>query len=305
MMLLTLLGEQPIPNLLPLWQFREFDCVRFVATDRTQPLAENLARFILSDSVLRSVSVVPTLLLPAYDLPTARALIASAIAEAGRPPGGLVINLTGGTKLMSLAAMQAAYGQAVPLMYVSSEQNLILTYSSDGVEINRRQISVQITVEQYLLAHEIEVSERINFQSASENQKPPPPKEGDWLEDMVFTAVKRSGLFDDVRRNLFIHRRGHKVKVPNELDVLATRNGRLAVCSCKSGYVTSTDLYELEALSNPKQFGIYCGRVFVAARPKLGAGFIERAAASKIILVYGDQLAERAVEAMRHAVSTP
>lgn len=36
MMLLTLLGEQPIPNLLPLWQYPEFDCIRFAATERTK-----------------------------------------------------------------------------------------------------------------------------------------------------------------------------------------------------------------------------------------------------------------------------
>jgi hypothetical protein len=93
--------------------------------------------------------------------------------------------------------------------------------------------------------------------------------------------------------------------VLNELDVLATCNGRLAVCSCKSGKVTASNLYELEALSNPKQFGIYCGRVFVSALPKLRRGFRERAAASRIELVCGDNLPERAVNAMYRAVSGP
>lgn len=90
--------------------------------------------------------MLSTLCLPAYDLPAARSLIEAAIAEANLPVGDLVINLTGGTKLMSLAAMQAAYGQGVPLMYVSTEQNLILTYSSDGFEIRRQGINVKITV---------------------------------------------------------------------------------------------------------------------------------------------------------------
>lgn len=303
MMLLTLLGEQPIPNLLPLWQFPEFDSVCFAATERTKGLAENLMKFISSDPTLQQVSVLPPLILPAYDLPEARSLIAAALSEAAAPPGNLVINLTGGTKLMSLAAMQAAYGQGVPLMYVSSEQNLILWYSSDGVEIKRQEIRVRISVEQYLLAHGIEVSDRQNFHPSEKSEANPPPKSGDWLEEAVFNAVHQSGFFDDVRRNLFIRRPGRRDKVLNELDVLVTRNGRLAVCSCKSGKVTPSDLYELEALSNPKQFGIYCGRVFVSARPKLGKGFRERAAASRIDLVFGEQTAERAVNAMQRAVS--
>lgn len=79
-------------------------------------LAENLADFTRVDNQLKRVNMLSTLCLPAYDLPAARSLIEAAIAEANLPAGDLVINLTGGTKLMSLAAMRAAYGQGVPLM---------------------------------------------------------------------------------------------------------------------------------------------------------------------------------------------
>ncbi len=295
MMLLTLLGEQPIPNLLPLWQFRQMDGVRFAASERTQPLAQSLAEFIRSDPQLRSLTVFPPLILPAYDLPAARQRIGAAIAEIGRPPGELVINLTGGTKLMSLAAMQAAYGQATPLMYVSAEQNQVLFYSSDGVEIRREPIRVSITVEQYLRAHGIEVSETQSFrpQGGADER---PPREGDWLEQAIFEAASGSRQFDDVRRNLFIRRASRSDYVTNELDIVVTRNGMLAVCSCKSGKVEIKDLYELEALSSREKFGIYCGKVFAAFSGTLPAAFKNRAAADHIRLAFGGDVVNQAVK---------
>lgn len=288
-LIITLLGEQPLPNLMPLWQYRNFDAVQFVISERTRELAETLAAYLPNDPQLHNLHRLPPLLVPPYDLPAARLKIGECLLQSLNVGHAVTLNLTGGTKLMCLAAMQAAYGLAVPLLYVSSESGEMIFYTSDGVQTRREPIDLCISVEQYLRAHGIEVSPHQSFRPGSEPALRP-PKEGDLLEEAVFEAARQSGQFDDVRHNLYIRRHGRNGDVDNELDVLVTRNGMLAVCSCKSGKVSISDLYELEALSSREKFGIYCGKVFAASQPRLSPGFLERAAADRVRLAYGSQV---------------
>ena len=68
MLLLSLVGEQPIPNLIPLWQYRQLSATQFAATDKTWLLAEQLAAAMRSDPALKAVEVLPPLKLEAYDM---------------------------------------------------------------------------------------------------------------------------------------------------------------------------------------------------------------------------------------------
>jgi len=304
MLLLSLLGEQPIPNLLPLWQApQDYTQVRFAATRATLPLAETLGAAIAEDPSLCHLEVLPPLMLEPYHLAQARAQLSHALSEAALQGQAVRLNLTGGTKIMSLAALQAAYGTGAPLLYVSTETQEIIYYASDGREIERRSIRVKISVEQYLKAHGLEVS--VN-QSFTPGAPPParPPKEGDQLEEEVFRLALNSGFFDDVRRGLFIRRRGRADYVVNELDIAATRNGRLVVCSCSTVHGVGAlreKLYELSAISRREAAGIYCGKVFVSSQENLPPGIKERASAYGIRLVYGAHLAQ-AAEQMRRAI---
>jgi len=303
MILLTLLGEQPIPNLLPLWQYREFSAVQFVVTSRTHHQAHELAAFINEDRSLSHLKIYEPLEVHAYHLAETRMLLAQTLQNHIITQSPVTLNLTGGTKLMSLAAMLAAKDIDVPLLYVSSETGEMIHFTSSGVEQKRENIRVSINVVQYLKAHGIESSENQSF-----NKKDPfpsfrPPKEGDWLEDAVYQTAVRSGKFDDVRKNLFIRRQGRKDAVDNELDIVVTRNGMLAVCSCKAGKnLSNDDLYELEALSSREKFGIYCGKVFACANHEVPDGLKERASTDKIRLAFGENVAQKAVEALSKSI---
>jgi hypothetical protein len=57
---------------------------------------------------------------------------------------------------------------------------------------------------------------------------------GKWLEAFVYVALRESGLFDDTRVNVSL------TGVENELDVLCTYHGRLALIECKSGQILAT-----------------------------------------------------------------
>lgn len=288
MILISLMGEQPIPNLMPLWQFPEFTTTQFAATSSTAPRAEALANAIHRDPQLQQVKIAPTLTLEAYHIGKSRLKLARAIADWQAQGETVCLNFTGGTKIMSGAALLAAGGTGAQLMYVSSEEDCVIFYQSDGVEIRRVPLQVSISVQQYLEACGLEV-EKPNPNSALV-----PPKEGDPLEIRVLRAAQKSGIFDDVQRGVKVRRilpDGKTVK--NELDIVVTRNGKLAICSCKSGRnVSNNDLYELSAISARENLGIYCGKVLVASDPDIPPGVIERARVDRILLVDHRNLAQ-------------
>jgi len=287
-LLLSLLGEQPIPNLIPLWHSTEFTATRFAATQTTLPVAQMLTEAIRKDPQLKHLKVEEPLILEAYDLGQARSRLVAALAEYQAQGIPVRLNLTGGTKLMSLAALQAAYGTGVPLLYVTTEQNQIIHYQSDGSETSREPIQVQISVAQYLSAHGLEVSDNQAFDPNGPRSQIAPPKEGDELEKKVERLARESDYFDDVRRGVYIRAVSGRTLVTNELDVVVTHNGRLAVCSCKSGQnLNNDDIYEVASLSRREAAGIYCGKVLVSALPEVPQALLDRAKASGVCLVYG------------------
>jgi hypothetical protein len=286
MLLLSLVGEQPTPNLIPLWQYRKFNATQFAATDKTWTVAEQLAAAMRSDPLLKAVEVLPTLKLEAYDIRQARQALSAALNQQLKDGREVVLNLTAGTKLMSLASMQAAFGTGVRLLYVSSEIGQHIWMASDGTEQERQPIEVHISAAQYLRPHGLEVAQ------------PPhdPSKVGSPLEEQVYRKAVTSRLFDDVQRNVKITRLTGGERVENELDVVVTRNGRLAVVSCKTGsQVEKTQnlnkaLYELSALSRREKAGIYCVKVLVLEQANPKKAVIERAREMGIHLVFGNEL---------------
>jgi len=303
LLLLSLVGEQPIPNLLPLWQFTTYDEVQFVASPTTRQIARQLKAVLQQDPALSHLKALKTIEVGAYEIGNARAQIANALVRHQAQGKTVHLNLTGGTKLMSLAALQAAYGSGATLMYVSTEEKQMIWLASDGSEQRREPICVKISVEQYLVAHGLQVEP---FSASATNR---PPKEGDELENYVFTQLKQSNLFDDVRRNLIIRKTKDRLLVQNELDVMVTRNGRLAVISCRTSNVESQNgresyrraIYELSAISRREAAGIYCGKVLVSNQVDLPQSIRDRARESGVRLVYGGEI-EQLHDHVLHAV---
>ncbi len=289
MILISLVGEQPIPNLLPLWQFPQIDRAQFAATETTMPHAETTARAVQNDPALNRVKILPALKVDAYDIHKTRLALAQAIGRYLEEEKEVWLNLTAGTKIMSLAALQAAYGTGITLIYTSSETGEFIFLRSDGSESRREKIDVKIGVRQYLQAYGFEVSNNQAFRPEG-YYTPEPPKEGDALEIQVEQRARESGLFDDVMRHIYIRRKTSRGDVMNELDVAVTRNGKLAVCSCKATQELDKEvLYELSSVSRREYAGIYCGKV-IATTAEVSDALLDRARAWGIWLVGGSQL---------------
>lgn len=287
---IALVGEQPMPILLPLWQEFGFTSVQLIASDTTRAVSEYLTDYINSDPALGIKKVHPPVTVDAYALDSASVAINGLLGK--HRYHKVVLNLTGGTKMMSIAAQQAARGTHARLLYVSAEKHNLIYFSSDSSDTQTIPIHVKVSVDQYFNAHGFECSDSQNF--GIRECEVPPPKLGDALEDHIYDLLCRSGLFDDVRRNVFIRKAAGNGEVTNEFDVVVTRNGNLAVCSCKSGMVDNRVLYELASLSRREVAGIYCGKVLASTKKTLQPGVINRAEQDNIRIICADELDDAA-----------
>ncbi len=282
--LISLVGEQPIPNLIPLWQHPErYSSVLFCMTTETLNQFALLKQAIRSDARLSHITVENPAALDAYQIQSAAQKISAMVKQ--NPNAAAILNLTGGTKLMSIAGFSVCLEFSLPFLYVSTQEGAIIEHDSSGAEISKEAIQVNVSVAQYLAAHGLEMYSPHPYSDLE------PPKAGDELEALVYETALSCGKFDDVQRNVHIRRPGRVNDVKNELDVVFTRNGVMVVCSCKSGKrITKEMLYELSSLSRRESAGIYCRKILICQSAELDQPIKDRAKESGIRLIYGTAL---------------
>lgn len=149
--LISLIGEQPIPNLLPIRYYKP-SATLAVHSDKTRKEAERLEKLIAGQ-----VNFWP-LQVNAYDI---RAIQAALLAEIQRhqlAASDLIFNLTGGTKPMSLAAYFAAAELRSSMMYLQSEGKRTRLYCyefQEGAPVltSDDYLPALITIDDYLRAY--------------------------------------------------------------------------------------------------------------------------------------------------------
>lgn len=125
--LINLVGEQPLPNLLPV-KLEQPDTVVLIHSTLTEKVAPRLEKLILGNVHLYQVD--------AYNIGEVAARLDALITEKQWPAEEVVINLTGGTKPMSLGAFQTAIKYGLRAIYLKTEPPATL-YSYDfsqGIE---------------------------------------------------------------------------------------------------------------------------------------------------------------------------
>jgi len=113
--MISLVGEQPIPNLLPIRHDSPSQVV-LAYTERVQNVSKRL------EGLLRkSLQVYPLQVAP-YEIQATKNTLEQFIMHQGWKPSQLVFNLTGGTKAMAFAAYRLAEEWRCPFIYVVSEE---------------------------------------------------------------------------------------------------------------------------------------------------------------------------------------
>lgn len=154
--MISLVGEQPIPNLLPILYVKPRHAV-LVCTERTKKVSERLSLVLKSDPLLVSVEEPPIVVEP-YDMIKIENALKRVISDRSWCAKEVVFNLTGGTKPMALAAYRLAEQFRSPFLYVQGEGRKSMVYhyrfSERGLEIEKMdEVPPVLNIDVYLKAH--------------------------------------------------------------------------------------------------------------------------------------------------------
>lgn len=149
-LMLALIGEQPIPNLLPI-RYLKPEHVLMVYSDRTEPVTSRLQQVLAGELDVAQCRA------DAYDPVSVFRTIDEELEKFGQAE--VAVNLTGGTKIMTLAAYQVALQRGIPFLYLQSERQDSYLYSyrfgPSGVPelVEATVIPPVISIDDYLRVH--------------------------------------------------------------------------------------------------------------------------------------------------------
>ena len=141
---LLLISKQVIPNLTPLLdpEIKPEAVIMLVSKDM-QKRAEWLQKILLPQGIKCRVVEIDD----AYDIQSIGHKVYELIIE----NDGLVLNATGGTKLMSIAAYEEFRSENLPIYYVHPESDLMIWMHDK--EQKSHQIADRIKLDKFLVAH--------------------------------------------------------------------------------------------------------------------------------------------------------
>lgn len=251
MKLLSLIGEQPIPVLLVHRALKPERHI-FACTPFSQHVAHNLQTLIPQSEI---VTIEP------YSLEDSIAALRSQIYPKS------IINLTAGTKIMSLAAYEIARHQSLPFVYLRSQgaENVLYHYETKNGEpkfAEERKLPALITINDYLQAHGLPIKPT----TISAN-----PQE---------TALR---YFFEANCDEFKHNLNYPAF---EIDFIIRRRNQVAVVEAKApkNKIRRFGLDQLTTIAGREYLGTYTGRIWVVNKP-LGKQLAQLAKAYNIKVV--------------------
>jgi len=245
--MISLIGEQPIPNLLVLRHERPKEAV-LVSTDHTHAVARRL------EDLLRSEIAVDHLTIDdAFDIQKIRETLRKFLKTRGQPRGEWVFNLTGGTKPMSLAAHQLATKLKASFLYLQSEgkRSRLYRYSFQDGEYYKEAdelLPTLITIDDYLRAH-----------VGDYRLKQPGSAFGGRFERAIAEALEGTGLEVKV---------GAVLAGALEVDLVVRHANQVGVIQAKTGGAArkKDGLRELNAACEQRYLGTYTTKILAINR---------------------------------------
>lgn len=241
MILISLIGEQPAPNLLPTQHLQPQESL-LVCTGRTQKTAERLKKVL---APICSCRIHP---IDGYSIEAAQKEL-GAVVQQHYDDQTCVFNLTGGTKLMSLAAFLLAQERKASFVYFQSEGNRsrLLTYRWRGNQVELvtdEELSHTISLDEYLHIY-LDRYEVGSPRDQFEQEIHAVFKELPDIE--CFTSVKPQGL------------------AALEIDFVLRCGNQIGICEAKrKGAKDGID--QINAVAEQRHFGTYVHKFLCSGR---------------------------------------
>lgn len=141
---LLLVGDQRIPNVLPILDSPGLRTITLVHSQETRTAAAHLRSWLSAKGHAVSAHEV----VDAHDYGTVRGVLEKAIREVSA--GRLLVNVTGGTKVMSFAALDLARESGHVALYVDTQNGCIRELSP---RLASEALKAQLTVSDFFVLH--------------------------------------------------------------------------------------------------------------------------------------------------------
>ena len=239
--MIALIGEQPIPNLLPI-RYEKPDRITLVYTNRTEKGFERLKGLLGEDIV------DPLKIKSPYDIFEIEQDLGSFINRNGFNPSHIIFNLTGGTKPMAFASYHLAEELSSPFIYLQSEGGKSLIYRYEFLEgkirlIKKDAIPTLLTIDDYLKAY------LKSYNKASKKES---------FEELVYDAICDS--VDECERSI--------IHGSLEIDLVMRCGNQVGIAEIKSGKkaLKKEGIDQLNTASEQRYLGTYTRRFLIVDR---------------------------------------
>lgn len=245
--MVSLVGEQPIPNLLPI-KYYQPDLVLLVYSNFTQRAAKRFARLIKNETRVLELEV------DAYDIVTVQEKIAGKLREQVADADKVIFNITGGTKPMSLAAFLVATGKQANVCYLQTEgkKSRLFSYKASP--------SGPVLEQNIVLTGLITISDYLNAYLDSYNQtgfaKADPGKS---FEEAIYTVLKPS--VDEILNGISLLNAlevDFVVRCENQIGIIEAKTGKKAL--------TKEGIDQLNTAGGRNYLGTYAQKFFIIDR---------------------------------------
>jgi hypothetical protein len=276
MILVSLIGEQPIPNLLPIRRFAPAENL-LVYTSRTEAVAHRLRRLIsASDGLQDDLKASP------YDIAGLRQALQTRLESREE----IVFNLTGGTKTMVMAAYSLAEQRRCPFIYLESENRrsrLLHYFFQDGrpVQSSADDLPALITIQDYLNAH-LHGYQAGDFHHDENGSL----SDGGLFEQAVYQALasRYAPPHEQVHGSIRPSAAGQQV----EIDLLLRCGNQVGIAEIKLGGAESgkRGLDQLKMAAEPTYLGTYAGQFLIVAASRLYGRAADLARERRVNVIY-------------------
>ncbi len=257
--MIALIGEQQIPNLLPI-RFEKPGRVILVYTDRTETGFEKL-----KDS-LGVAHVDPLKIKSPYDIFEIQQDLRGFINNNEFNSPNIIFNLTGGTKPMAFASYHLAEELSSPFLYLQSEGGKSLIYRYEFYEgkaqlVKRNEIPTVLTIDDYLRVH-LGNYDKLSFRTSFENL----------IHDELCNSV------DEIT---------HSIKHGSlEIDLVMRYGNQVGIAEIKTGKAAAKKegIDQLNTAGEQRYLGTYTRKFLIVDR-EMGSNNLELAKAHRIRVI--------------------
>ncbi len=267
--LINLIGEQPIPNLLPVLYYKP-DETKILYSSTTAKTAQRIERLVPNCT---KHEIEP------YNIQDIKSSVYRILAD-GR---NYIFNITGGTKIMSVALYQVAIERKADFIYLQSEGNQTILFSYKvglNNEILKEKLILPelINVHLYLKAHLPDYTTSQTYDNSKGS--------GFLYEKTITDLLSKNGF--EVLSNVRPKGEGNQLEIDVVLRLKGTNNVGIAEVKLgdKQEAGPKKGIDQLALAGQREYLGTYTSRFLITSR-ELSPRIKELAIAHKIIIVDG------------------